>query len=150
MSYHHLPLPLPLHIAIIDDQREDIRLIEQGFIELQYQVRVSSCEHGPDGALLLMDLAQQSDCPDLVLIDIRMPRTSGFEVLRQLRLQGILVTTPIIMMTSQLQPGYLECATALGACDLLVKPRSMDDLLLQLVRTINLHCPFQLAGRDAN
>jgi two-component system phosphate regulon response regulator PhoB len=67
--------------------------------------------------------------PDLVLLDVRMPRISGIEVCRELRADRRTAGVPIIMLTAQARSQDLEQAFAAGATDYVVKPFSPRELL---------------------
>jgi two-component system phosphate regulon response regulator PhoB len=67
--------------------------------------------------------------PDLILLDVRMPRISGIEVCRELRADRRTAAVPIIMLTARAHPEDLEQAFAAGATDYIVKPFSPRDLL---------------------
>jgi two-component system phosphate regulon response regulator PhoB len=72
--------------------------------------------------------------PDLVILDIRMPRMSGLEVCRELRAGPLTGNVPIIMLTARARPSDLEQAYAAGATDYVVKPFS-PRILLQHVES---------------
>jgi two-component system phosphate regulon response regulator PhoB len=67
--------------------------------------------------------------PDLVILDVRMPRMSGLEVCRALRAGPLNPEVPIIMLTARARPQDLEQAFAAGATDYVVKPFSPRVLL---------------------
>lgn len=67
--------------------------------------------------------------PDLVILDVRMPRMSGLEVCRALRAGPLDPEVPIIMLTARARPQDLEQAYAAGATDYVVKPFSPRMLL---------------------
>ena len=62
--------------------------------------------------------------PDLVLLDVRMPKMSGLEVCRELRAGTLPATVPIIMLTARARPQDLEQGYAAGATDYIIKPFS--------------------------
>jgi two-component system phosphate regulon response regulator PhoB len=66
--------------------------------------------------------------PDLVILDVRLPRLSGLEVCRELRSGPRTAHVPIIMLTARARPQDLEQAYAAGASDYVVKPFSPRDL----------------------
>ncbi len=70
--------------------------------------------------------------PDLVLLDVRMPRLSGIEVCRELRAGPLTADVPIIMLTARSRPQDLEQGYAAGATDYVVKPFSPRDLLARV------------------
>jgi CheY-like chemotaxis protein len=142
-------LPLPLHVAIIDDQLSDILIIHQGLLELHIPVRISSAWDGIAGERLLRSLITSCDCPDLILLDLKMPHATGGDLLHQLRRDRLCTSTPIIIMSSSASSEDRLHSESLAAAEFVLKPRSYDELLPLLSRLIATHCPFQLARRDA-
>lgn len=71
--------------------------------------------------------------PDLILMDIQLPKISGLEAIRRLRAEPATATTPIIAITSFALSGDEQKAKAVGATAYLAKPYSPFDLL-KLVR----------------
>ncbi|GGQ50249.1 response regulator transcription factor [Couchioplanes azureus] len=74
--------------------------------------------------------------PDLVLLDVRMPRMSGIEVCRELRAGPLPGDVPIIMLTARSRPQDLEQGYAAGATDYVVKPFSPRELLERVEATL--------------
>src|SRR5262245_14499144 len=74
-----------------------------------------------------LELARQHH-PDLVILDVRMPRLSGLEVCRELRTLPATAKVPIIMLTARTRPQDLEQARAAGASDYMSKPFSPREL----------------------
>jgi two-component system phosphate regulon response regulator PhoB len=62
--------------------------------------------------------------PDLVILDVRMPRMSGLEVCREMRATPQTADVPILMLTARARTQDLEQAYAAGATDYVVKPFS--------------------------
>jgi Response regulator containing a CheY-like receiver domain and an HTH DNA-binding domain len=65
----------------------------------------------------------------LILLDIRMPKMSGIEVLRRVRADPALRMIPVVMMTSSDEPCDVEAAYRLGANSYVVKPLEFDDFI---------------------
>jgi two-component system phosphate regulon response regulator PhoB len=72
--------------------------------------------------------AARENPPDLVLLDVRMPRMSGLEVCRELRAGPLGPTVPIIMLSARSRPQDLEQGYAAGATEYIIKPFSPRDL----------------------
>jgi two-component system, OmpR family, phosphate regulon response regulator PhoB len=66
--------------------------------------------------------------PDLVIVDIRLPDVSGFDVCRELRAGPGTAAVPIIMLTARARPHELEQTFAVGATDYLVMPFGPRDV----------------------
>jgi two-component system phosphate regulon response regulator PhoB len=86
-----------------------------------------SVAEAADGAAALREARREP--PDLVILDVRMPRLSGLEVCRELRAGAHTAHVPIIMLTGRAHPEDLERAYAAGATDYVVKPFSPRVLL---------------------
>jgi chemosensory pili system protein ChpA (sensor histidine kinase/response regulator) len=67
--------------------------------------------------------------PDLVLLDIEMPRMNGFEVLQSLQLQSAYRDIPVVMLTSRSASKYRDKATRLGARGFVTKPFRDEDVI---------------------
>jgi two-component system, OmpR family, phosphate regulon response regulator PhoB len=92
-----------------------------------------------DGVAALHEARRHA--PDLVILDVRMPRMSGLEVCRELRAGALTADVPIIMLTARARQQDLEQAFAAGATDYVVKPFSpralqerVESLLLKVGR----------------
>lgn len=78
-----------------------------------------------------LELARRTP-PDLVVLDVRLPRLSGIEVCRELRAGPRTSDVPIVMVTASAQPQDIEQAYAAGATDYVVKPFSPRALLARI------------------
>ena len=107
-------------IALADDQalvREGLKLVLRGLgIEIAFEAT--------DGRELVDQLAQQS--VDVIVSDVRMPRLSGIEALRELRTRGDL--TPLILLTTFDDSDVLLEAVQAGAQGFLLKDAAPEDL----------------------
>jgi chemosensory pili system protein ChpA (sensor histidine kinase/response regulator) len=84
-----------------------------------------------------LDIIQRSTRPpDLVLLDIEMPRMDGFEFLSTIRSQKPFADLPIVMLTSRSGEKHRDKARALGATDYMVKPFQEDALVRNIDRLI--------------
>ena len=84
-----------------------------------------------------LDLIQRAAAPpDLVLLDIEMPRMDGFEFLSTIRSQKGRADLPIVMLTSRSGDKHRDKAQALGATDYMVKPFQEDTLIRNIDRLV--------------
>jgi CheY-like chemotaxis protein len=111
-------------VLIADDNPADIELLVLAFEEQRLQARL----------LIARDGLQAIECldrerPHLVLLDIKMPRADGFEVLAALRLRPALADVPVIMMSSSTAEHDRRRSLALGATRYWVKPSLYHEAL---------------------
>jgi DNA-binding response OmpR family regulator len=105
-------------ILVVDDERVLLDTLRYNLAKAGHQVRVAA-----DGAMAL-SLARQEP-PDLVILDIMLPRMDGFEVCRVLRQES---AVPILMLTARDEELDKVLGLELGADDYLTKPFSMREL----------------------
>ena len=84
---------------------------------------------------------------DLVLLDIMMPRMSGYEVCQKIRERFLPSELPVIMITAKDQLPDIVQGLSLGANDYLPKPFHKDELLARINTQLDLHRIFNVAGR---
>jgi DNA-binding response OmpR family regulator len=107
-------------ILIVEDERAVARGLEYGLTREGYAVQWA------ETGRRALDLARSGD-PHLILLDIRLPDISGFDVCRQLRAEGRRM--PILMLTARDEEVDKVLGLELGADDYVVKPYSLRELL---------------------
>ncbi len=112
-------------IALVDDDRNILQSLTIALEQEGYHVKTYT-----DGATALSALTATP--PSLAILDIKMPRMDGHEVLRRLRQKSDL---PVIFLTSKDEEADEEVGLSLGADDYIKKPFSQR-LLLQRVRAV--------------
>jgi len=108
-------------ILVADDEECVHRLIARALENARYELIIAR-----DGAEA-MELAKSAG-PDLVVLDVRMPRKNGWEVLRELRLQPRTRATPVIMLTGCSDLADEVEGLEMGADDYITKPFEINDL----------------------
>jgi len=89
-----------------------------------------------DGLEALEMVHRATRPPDLILLDIEMPRMDGYEFLATMRGQAAYADLPIVMLTSRGSDKHRDKATALGATEYMVKPFREDALLATIDRLV--------------
>lgn len=107
-----------LKILIVDDEPANILIIRAAVESLGYVVSTSDSE----AAMLLADEHQ----PDLILLDISMPKRSGFEICEELKQSAHLQHIPVIFITSHSDQAHERRALDLGAIDFITKPIDVE------------------------
>ena len=116
-------------VLIADDNPQMLELLE-AYVE-PLGVRV---ETAGDGQATLA--AVDRDPPDLILLDVMMPRHSGFEVCRRLKESDRHRAIPIVMVTALNEVGDIERARECGADEFVSKPVNKIELLATITRLL--------------
>jgi two-component system, cell cycle response regulator DivK len=116
-------------ILYIEDNEANRKIVRQ----LLKNTRYSLIEAVDGEAGVAMAL---KDRPDLVLMDLQLPKISGLEATRRLRTQGPTANTPIIAITSFALSGDEQMAKEAGATAYIAKPYSPRELLALIRRTV--------------
>ena len=114
-------------ILIVEDEKNIVDILAFNLKREGYETLEAN-----DGAAGLA-LALERD-PDLILLDLMLPKLDGFEVCRRLREQGR--TTPVIMLTAREEESDKVLGLELGADDYITKPFSMRELLARVKANI--------------
>ena len=114
-----------IEILLAEDNPADVYLIEEALREHQVDFRITVAEDG-EAAMSLMSQGKVS--PDIVLLDLNMPKRGGGEVLERIR-QGSERELPVIILTSSDSPSDREEALRLGATCYIRKPTGLDEFL---------------------
>ena len=112
-------------VLIVDDNEQNLELLQAYLDDLGGPVRVVS-----DGIQAIESV--KNDPPDIILLDIMMPRMSGYQVCKQLKDSEQTRDIPIIMVTALSEVGDVERAIDVGADDFLTKPVNKLELLTRV------------------
>lgn len=118
-------------ILLADDDAEDIDIFRQAFHEIDPQIQLSIAQDGEE----LLYLLEKGFCPDLVILDVNMPKKTGPECLASIRLQDQFNDVPVIMLSTSSVAGEVEGCITKGASWYYAKPETYAELL-QLIRKI--------------
>src|SRR5690242_2639548 len=107
-------------ILLVDDNQDDIMLIQRAFERAGLTHRIIHVSSGGEAIAYLQGEAPYRDrftcpLPDMMLLDIKMPATDGFDVLRWVRRQPELSRLCVVMLTSSDQIRDVNLAYQLGA-----------------------------------
>ncbi len=112
-------------ILVVEDNRDNMTLIVDVLSSLDYEVIQAT--DGQEG----LDLAQ-SEKPDLILMDLSLPRVDGWAATRQLKADPVLKSIPVIALTAHAMIGDRERAIEAGCDDYITKPINLSDLMTKL------------------
>ena len=112
-------------IVIADDNLQNVELLEAYLSDVECEIRTAY-----DGEETLRVVEEFA--PDLLLLDVMMPRLSGFEVCRKLRANPGTSETLILMVTALNEAGDFERGVQAGTDDFLTKPVNKLELLCRI------------------
>jgi PleD family two-component response regulator len=112
-------------ILIADDDAQNMELMEAYLAGTDYEVRTAA-----DGEATLRQVADWQ--PNLILLDIMMPKISGFEVCKRLKADRQTRDIVVLMITALDQQSDIDRAVEAGTDEFLTKPINKHDLLLRV------------------
>ncbi len=127
-------------ILLVEDNPDDALLIQRAFGKAKIANPIVHVDDGDKAVAYLSGASPYDDrsknpLPILVLLDLKLPRRSGLEVLTWLRAQAGLKRLPVVILTSSNEKSDINKAYDLGANSYLVKPVGFD-ALFDMVKTL--------------
>lgn len=128
---------------LVEDDPDQIVLIQRAFMEAKLVNPLRVVRDGAEAIDYLSGAGGFADrtrhpLPSLILLDLRLPKKSGLEVLEWLRGDPTLKNTPVVVLTSSSERADIDKAYALGVNAYLVKPVRFADLL-ELVKGVGMY-----------
>lgn len=120
------PVFAPGEVLLVEDNPADVQLALRAFRHAKFTNSIMVARDGAEALEYLFRTGQHAkragDQPQLVLLDLGLPKISGLEVLRQMRANKLTKAIPVVVLTvSRQDASILECAR-LGASNYIVKP----------------------------
>ncbi|MCD6454759.1 MAG: response regulator [Candidatus Aminicenantes bacterium] len=134
-------------LMIVEDNPDDIFFIKRAFLKLNVDNPLLFLRDGEQAIEYLSGAGDFNDrgkypLPFLILLDIKLPGISGFEVLRWLRSRKTEISLiPVIMLTSSSHPSDINKAYRFGANSYITKPTKPEELV-NLVNTIHVYWAY--------
>ena len=121
----------PVQILLVDDDTVDVRLTREALQEGKVFVEIQSVYDGMEAMAYLRREAPYSQAvePDLILLDLNMPRKDGREVLDELKSDPALRHIPVVILTTSRADQDVIQTYDLGANAYVVKPVDLDQLV---------------------
>ena len=130
-------IPEPGDLLIVDDTPANLRLLYSMLTLQGYKVRMA-----PNGKLALM--SAQAKPPALILLDIKMPGMSGYEVCEQLKANESTRNIPVLFLSALDQPEDKVKAFSAGGVDYITKPFHLEEVQAR----VDVHLSLQRAKKQ--
>lgn len=122
----------PIEILLVEDDSGDAKLMKRALQEGNWEVRVTLLEDGDQALAYLGQQGQlaMTPAPDLILLDVHLPRLNGSEVLAEIQKDNTLRRIPIVILTSSAHEEPNQFRYDLRATCCVPKPTDYDDFAL--------------------
>ena len=134
-----------LNITLADDDEDDRYFFELAFSEARMDIKLKMVQ---DGQELMQALQSTPELPDIVFLDLNMPRKNGMECLREIRGSSILKELIVIIYSTSNNPSDVEDAFIAGANTYIIKPSDFQQLKKILSNVVSLSWQYLLMGMD--
>lgn len=127
----------PIHILLVEDSEGDIMLTTDAFEDARIANTVSVTRDGEEAIHFLQQTGPHANAerPDLILLDINMPRKNGHEVLQFIKSDAHFKTIPVIMLTTSSSPNDIYNSYSEYANAYITKPIDIKDFF-KVITTI--------------
>jgi CheY-like chemotaxis protein len=124
----------PLEILLVEDSLTDVRLTEEGLRRTQIPFSLYVVPNGQDGLHFLRneDPFATARRPNLVLLDLNLPKVDGREVLKSAKTDPKIASIPIVVFTTSESRADIEQVYALHANSYILKPADLRDYVKTL------------------
>jgi DNA-binding response OmpR family regulator len=117
-------------ILIVDDTPENVDILNELLSDFRRKVATNGEK--------ALQIAGSDDPPDLVLLDIDMPKMDGFEVCRRLKSNLLTQSIPVIFLTAQTDKKTTVEGFKVGGCDFMTKPFNPEELMVRVKTQLDL------------
>ncbi|HVZ80267.1 MAG TPA: response regulator [bacterium] len=139
----------PLNILLVEDNPGDAFLIRQMLEHCRRSVRIGLCQDGAEAISYLHreSFYENAPRPDLILLDLDLPRVDGWQVLNQVKENLQLQTIPVVLLSGSISDMDLHRSCFSLANDFIRKPEDWDhlDIFLKYLESKWID-PFPVGG----
>ncbi len=119
----------PVEILLVEDDTADVQLAEEGLREGGVPSRLWVVQDGVEALAFLRRQGRYTDAvrPDLILLDLKMPKRGGLEVLAEIKAEPSLRRIPVVVLTTSDAPEDILRAYDLQASSYITKPSDLEE-----------------------
>jgi DNA-binding response OmpR family regulator len=118
---------VPVQVFIAEDNDPDVFLVEEALRSAGMEARIQRCFDGEEAIQALSQI--DARLPDVIIIDLNLPRINGIEVLKHVRNQKQLAGVPVLILTSSQSKTDRAMSLQLGADAYIAKPPTLPEFL---------------------
>jgi two-component system, chemotaxis family, response regulator Rcp1 len=121
----------PLEVLLVEDSPGDVRLTKEALKDAKVHINLRVVRDGIDAMAFLMREGEYATAPrpDLILLDLNLPRKDGREVLREIKENQELKTIPVVILTTSASEADILRSYLLHANCYITKPVNLDGFL---------------------
>lgn len=116
-------------ILLVEDNPVDLDLTLRAFAKRKLVNKVNIARDGADALSWIPRWESGEDRPALILLDLKLPKVDGLEVLRQLKTHPVLRAIPVVILTTSGEDIDMQQAYRLGANSYIIKPVNFDKFM---------------------
>jgi len=119
----------PVEILLVEDNEDDVVIIQEVFADVVLGTLINVVRDGEEALAYLQRKGKYkvARMPEIVLLDINMPKKNGFEVLEAMKKDPRLQSLPVIMLTTSHREEDVVHSYAKGACSYIHKLVDLDE-----------------------
>jgi len=129
--------PATVEIVLVEDNAAHVRLLREALRESGRPTHVRIARDGVEAMAMLDPATAAGSSPDLILLDLNLPRKDGREVLRDIKSDHRLKHIPVVVLTTSRAERDIASSYALGANAVVTKPVDFDRFA-EIIRAVDL------------
>lgn len=125
-------------ILLVEDNPMDVDLTRRAFIRRELGHPIEVARDGEEALTFVSSRAGKQPLPLVILLDLKLPKVDGLEVLRQLKKHPMFHTIPIVVLSTSTEDNDIQIAYQEGANSYIVKPVDFDRFM-QIIEQIQIY-----------
>jgi two-component system, chemotaxis family, response regulator Rcp1 len=123
--------PQPIRVLLVEDSPGDIRLTQEALKDAKMHIRLDIARDGQEAMAFLLREGEYANAPrpDLILLDLNLPKKDGREVLQEIKENPTLKIIPVVILTTSASEADILRSYLLHANCYITKPVSLDGFL---------------------
>ncbi|MDH5666910.1 MAG: response regulator [Nitrospira sp.] len=131
-----------INVLLVEDNPADVRLMKEALMEAQIPYNLYAVNDGQSALDFLRKagLYAEAQRPDLILLDLNIPKVHGLEVLREIKYDSELLNIPVIVLTSSEAQQDIDASYGSRANSYVTKPVELEEYFSTMARMNEFWC----------